>query len=467
MACDVSRSEGHCAPVPSGAPHGTHTPCVGAGTTCGGSCTGRQDGACQYPTGACGTAMCSTTDTVVPQGACGAGTCSAATPTKCSSGTICSNGGCKSMCSSNSDCQGGYFCQNATCKLLKAVQVVCGQEHSCALLSDSSVRCWGDNSLDELGNASAGASSIDPVVVTGLSGVSKLDGGVGSTCALMSDNTVRCWGDGFDGLGNGSTGTNSATPVMAQGLIDAVAVSAGRSYFCAIRQGGTVECWGSLPFVAPSATPVTVPGISGVTAIDVGSYHACAISAGKVYCWGANSHGELGQDPTQTTSSPSPLMVPGITAFSLSSGFEFSCVLRTAGPSGIACWGDQSGAVSGMGPFPYMTSNVAGIGDAISLCTGVAHVCAATASGSVKCWGDNSRGALGLDMSRPSVSSPSDPVPGVSNVLSLACGDFHTCAVTSDGAVHCWGYNASGQLGTTPVTTAPYGTSTPSTISNW
>src|SRR5262249_27938001 len=160
-------------------------------------------------------------------------------------------------------------------------------------------------------------------------------------------------------------------------------------------------------------------------------YHACAILASKPFCWGANAKGQLGVDPTTTPSSPAPLMVPGATASSLAAGFYFSCSLRNSGGSGIDCWGDMRANPAAMGPFPFTPAQVAGITDATRVCTGAAHACAITATGGVRCWGDNSVGAVGLDMGTKSYPAPSAAVPGVTGAISLACGNNHTCVVTT------------------------------------
>jgi alpha-tubulin suppressor-like RCC1 family protein len=465
MACDVAGAEGHCSPVPSGPPHGARTACAGAGSTCAGSCGGRQDGACQYPTGPCGASSCMGTDMYTPQGACGAGVCTPSSPMTCPNGLTCSGTMCKTSCATSADCRAGFYCASSSCRPLTATQVTCGQDFSCALLSDGSVKCWGDNSTGQLGNTAAGTASVTPVPVDGLTGVVKIDSGTGSTCALMPDSTVRCWGNGGYGLGDGTTGTNAPTPIVVRGLNDAVAIAVGRAYICAIRQTGAVMCWGHLQFVPDSPTPVAVAGVSGVTAIDVGSWSACAVSSGAVYCWGGNSRGELGLDPAATANSPSPLLVPGVAAYSVSAGLEFNCVVQGPFGASVECWGDQSGAFTG--PFSFTPSVVNGINDAVAICTGVAHVCAITHARTVKCWGSNGYGQLGVDLSTSNLAAPTDAVSGVSNAVSLACGDFHTCAVTSDGAVHCWGYNPNGQLGSPPITTRPFGTNQLTTISQW
>src|SRR6266403_80024 len=111
--------------------------------------------------------------------------------------------------------------------LTTATRVVTGDSHTCALLGGGTVQCWGQNYEGQLGNGIVGGVSTFPVLVAGLANVSAVSGGYRHTCALLRDGTVQCWGRNVEGqLGDGTT-TSSSTPVRVGGITGAVAVSAG------------------------------------------------------------------------------------------------------------------------------------------------------------------------------------------------------------------------------------------------
>jgi alpha-tubulin suppressor-like RCC1 family protein len=190
--------------------------------------------------------------------------------------------------------------------LANATQVVAGYEHSCALLSDKTVVCWGDNSKLQLGNAGGDVNAATPVA--GLSNVSQLAAGGYYTCAL-SASKVYCWGTNANlVLGQGVAGSYG-TPQLVPSLTDAVAVTAGNETTCVRRSGGTVECWGGnsegARGDAASITDTTtrsVVGLTQVTQVSAGTGNfACATtSAKKAYCWGANGSYQLGKTGVST-----------------------------------------------------------------------------------------------------------------------------------------------------------------------
>ncbi len=248
---------------------------------------------------------------------------------------------------------------------------------------------------------------------------------------------------------------------------------------CAVTDAGGVECWGKNNvgqlgggFVAADSTvPVPVSGLSsGVRAVTAGATHACALTdAGGVKCWGTNQLGQLGDGTTMGTygdstpySSPVPVDVVGLTAGvkAISAGANHTCAITNAGA--VKCWGyNVSG---GLGDNSTTNSNVpvqvAGLTSGVTaVAGGNSSTCAVTSTGAVKCWGGNSSGQVG-DGSFTDRWTPVDVAlePGVSAVAISAHG-MTACALTDSGAVKCWGRNNAGQLGidsqtnsATPVT---------------
>jgi alpha-tubulin suppressor-like RCC1 family protein len=230
--------------------------------------------------------------------------------------------------------------------LTNAVSVTAGYDHACALLADGTMRCWGSNLDGQLGNPSTGqVKSSVPVTVTGITGAAAITAGAYHTCALLADSTLRCWGqNGQAQLGNG-TRTNSSAPVPVSGITGVAAVSGGGVHTCAALRDGTVRCWGENQFgqlgdgtTTSSTTPVPVVGITGAVGVTAGWRHACALLGdGAVQCWGENAFGQLGDGTT--TNSSTPVRVRGITgAVGVTAGWwHHSCAVLADGT--VQCWG--------------------------------------------------------------------------------------------------------------------------------
>ena len=187
---------------------------------------------------------------------------------------------------------------------LKATSVATGDTHTCTVLPDKTVKCWGDNTYGQLGTDWTLPRAYNPISVSGVAAASAVAGGAVHTCALLSNGTVRCWGSNISGqLGDDST-TDSFTPVAVSGLSNATAITASHArldsygHTCALLSNGTVECWGrnivgqlGTGNTTDSPTPILVSGLSNATAVQAGGFHTCALSAGTIQCWGDNSAG--------------------------------------------------------------------------------------------------------------------------------------------------------------------------------
>ena len=350
-----------------------------------------------------------------------------------------------------------------------ATSMALGGEHSCALSADGAVTCWGYNASGELGDGTNLPKWV-PVPVVGLSsGVAAIDAGSSHTCALTVGGGVKCWGSNqfYGALGNG-TFDDSNTPVDVVGLGSGVtAIDAGSASNCALMAGGGVKCWGANSAgglgdgtTIKRSSPVDVLGLGGpVTAIAMGWSHTCVLTpAGGVKCWGGNSSGQLGNNTT--TNSLTPVDVVGLASgvAAIAAAEESTCALTTTGA--LKCWGRNRYGELGDGSDNTDTATWMRLApvDVVGLASGVAqvsmggnHTCARTTTGAAKCWGTNAYyGALGNNGSvyADTVSTVPVDVFGLSSGATAIFSSFrHNCVLTAGGVPRCWGSNENGQLG--------------------
>jgi alpha-tubulin suppressor-like RCC1 family protein len=192
-----------------------------------------------------------------------------------------------------------------------AVSVAAGNEHSCAVLKNGQVLCWGDNHFGQLGHGIQSHAFFPPhVVPIASTGAIAVTAGRRHTCVLLRDQTVQCWGENTDGqLGNGST-EDSRKPVgVSAGSLDGtemlldkvIALSTGWNHTCALRSEQEIYCWGSnragqLGRETPEIAiyPIRFE-VTGVTAFAAGGEHTCVVSEGATRCVGRNQAGRLGE----------------------------------------------------------------------------------------------------------------------------------------------------------------------------
>jgi alpha-tubulin suppressor-like RCC1 family protein len=331
--------------------------------------------------------------------------------------------------------------------------VTAGAYHSCALTAAGAAYCWGLNGNGQLGDGTTTNHSVPAAVSGGLT-FSSLAAGDFFTCGRTTAGAIYCWGgNGAGQLGNNST-TQSTTPVReATNLSTWASVSVGARHACGLTTGNLVYCWG-LNDHGQLATGDTVHRASpyyvgsGYVAIAAGGYHSCALlSGGAAYCWGRNDIGQLGITSYTDAFGPSP--VSGGLAFSSLSGGR----LQTCGLVGTTayCWGNNFDGQVGDNTTNVSNTPVAVVSSPgfTSISSGGFHTCGVAATtGNSYCWGWNGFGQVGnataLDGVAPVV------VPGFVNAADVVTtGHEHTCTVKSaaPGAVYCWGFNASGQLG--------------------
>jgi alpha-tubulin suppressor-like RCC1 family protein len=389
--------------------------------------------------------------------------------------------------------------------LIGAVAVDLSDTHTCALLDDGGVDCWGSNTYGQCGQATGSTTSV-PSSVPGITSASQIAVGDDHTCALVAGGEIKCWGyNGSGRLGNGLT-QSSATPVTVTGITGATWVSAGLAFSCAVRSDATVACWGHNNAsqlgdgtTTNRSTPVAVAGVTGATAVIAGEDYACALlDTGEIRCWGNGFYGQLGDGRTENATVPvavvdltpvgrcaacndgnvctedrcgamgcehldlpdgTPCAIGGacdagtcvvgaVPTTSLSLG-DFQGIVRRVDDT-VAAWGSNSNGQLGTGsltePFRTYPDDVPGLTDISTVSSGRQHNCVTEATGAVRCWGNNGSGQIGQGTTGSSILPPS-LVAGLTDIVDVKAGGFHTCALRASGQVLCWGYNAFGELG--------------------
>ena len=310
--------------------------------------------------------------------------------------------------------------------------------------------------------------------------------GGGHTCAIMTDRTMRCWGRGeFGQLGYGDTESlGDDEPAGAGGLVSVpgrvVQATAGEDHTCAVSDRGQVRCWGrnrrgqlGRGGRDSMGDDETVSEMSSVEineraiSVAAGYAHSCAVTeAGNLFCWGANEAGQLGYGDTNDYGSlprerpaargPVPL---GAKATAVAAGAKHTCALLEGGE--VLCWGRGDAGQLGRGDnrswgdtpqrLPSSGTRVALGGPAVAITAGDLHTCALLADGTARCWGYGWDGRLGTGNTRnlgdDEAVSSSPALRFSTAVTSISAGAQHTCLTTAAGEVSCFGRGTNGQLG--------------------
>lgn len=395
-----------------------------------------------------------------------------------------------------------------------AMALTAGPHHACAILNNGSVKCWGENrngalGLGDLNHRSAGAGELGdalPAVALGTGRTARsISAGYSFTCALLDNDQVKCWGANAHGqLGQGHTADIGDAPgEMGDTLLPidlgsgrtAKAITTGHSHVCALLDNDQVKCWGyntafgvlglgdtvgrgDHPGEMGDALPAVDLG-AGRTAVSLtaGAQHTCAVLDNQsVKCWGQAGRGQLGLGDTNHRGDASGEMGdalppvdlgPGQVANEVFAGTSHTCAVLTTG--NIKCWGDNRSGQLGLGDTAERGSVPGTMGGALptvslgtgrtasSLSVGLASTCALLDDQTIKCWGGNGTGALGIGDNvnrgdKPGQMGDSLPIVSVGtslSVLALPTGNpnLFNCARLSDASIKCWGSNYLGELG--------------------
>jgi len=286
------------------------------------------------------------------------------------------------------------------------VSASAGSYYVCAIKTDGTLWCWGDNMQGQLGLGDTTPRTMPTKVGSDVYWLSVSAGN--HTCAVKTNNTLWCWGSNDSGeLGIGSLGDNQNTPVQVDSGIDWLSVSAGIQHTCAVKASGTLWCWGvgflGSGYLGTRNTPIQVGSDIDWLSVSAGYYHTCAVkTGGTLWCWGDNSMGQLGL------------------------GY-------------VSSWGDSI-------TNPAMVTSDMNYWFSVS--ADGQDTCGIKTDGTLWCWGTNNYGQLGLGNTNSPVSAPTQVETDIDWIsVSVGAGGGHTCAVKTDGILWCWGNNGDGQLG--------------------
>jgi len=389
-----------------------------------------------------------------------------------------------------------------------------GDGFSCAVLDNGSTYCWGKNNLGQLGDGTNTDSTQPgmPTIMPWTTSAVTISSGKSHSCAILVNGQVACWGWNSYGQLGDDTLVDRSTPVIAQlpSSKDAVMIDVGISHTCAVMDDGSMYCWGlnangqlgdgTTAFKKVPTQSQLPPGKSAVI-ISAGESHTCVLANDSaVYCVGSNSEGQLGDSTTigRTSlvevawnqnnsisnvyyssgySANHQLLVSGWGSFNFSSsqlptGFTLDNQLGIIEYDGIQNLGQNTISVSvtngtssksvslsiGVFEFNKLEGRIdsfaidAGFGsidskDAISINAGYEHSCLVTDEYRMKCWGINTQGEAGVGHGSTVTSPTYVNDNNMKSTKSMDVGTYHVCSIDNESQLWCWGYNAQGQLG--------------------
>ncbi|HEX2657032.1 MAG TPA: RCC1 repeat-containing protein, partial [Polyangia bacterium] len=339
--------------------------------------------------------------------------------------------------------------------------LILGDDHACAIAANGPITCWGSNQRGQLGDVGADRSAPGPRLRVGGAPVSMIAAGGEHTCALLAGGALKCWGRndaGQLGLGDlidrGVDAAQMGDALPALPLpAPAIAVAVGAAHTCAILMGGAVTCWGDnkagqlgagapVSSMAPSA-PLALPSAS--TALAAGDDFTCALlTDGRVFCWGNNARGQLG-----TNTAGGAVTLPTAARAITAGGAHACAVLQNRA---LACWGANDAGQLGLGDTTdRVHPGVVTLGTkhVVSVASQERTTCILLDDHTVRCWGRNDRGQLGLGDASQRLSPAATAVAlGTGQRASeVAAGGAFACALLDTAQAKCWGDNQTGQLG--------------------
>ena len=352
----------------------------------------------------------------------------------------------------------GVLPNNQTYVLVKK-NIGAGDGSVCFIASNGALKCSGADWNEQQGNGLAGDQTVFTSEITGFTDWNSVVADVSSTCGIRSGGRLYCWGRNDNGqVGNGTTGGDINIPTEVAGAYtDWTDIAVSYINACGIRLG-RAYCWGGNGFGqigngstgAPVAIPTEVSGgFTDWKYITAGDVMACGIrGSGKLYCWGYNNAGQVGDGTTINKSTPTEVSGLYSDWVHISTTASGMCGIRSSGRA--YCWGSNSSGQLGIGSIidssvPVEVSG--GFTDWTYIHYGYEMSCGIRA-GLAYCWGDNGQGGLGTGSSGSDVKLPQLVGGGITDWKYIENDSGESaCGVRASGQLYCWGTNQFGQFG--------------------
>ena len=390
---------------------------------------------------------------------------------------------------------------------LPEIQLVAGNNYNCALLrSSGAIKCWGESDLYQLGQmarenigdeANEMGDQLSAIKLGGGQTAKAISVGISHTCAILSDDTVKCWGYGRKGrLGQGNEHLigDEAEELEKMATVDlgkdCTAKAVGWGHTSALLDNDTVKCWGSgdngklgsgeeddlgdgKDEMGNNLPIIDFGNSRTAKAISAGGYHTCAIlSDNNVKCWGSGNDGKLGQESTdhigdeedEVKDMPVVDLGNGRTAKAISAGGGHTCAILD--DDTVKCWGSGMTGKLGYGNLLSRGDESDEMGDELpvvnlgagrkakSISAGGNNTCVVLDNNTAKCWGGGGHGTLGMG-NTDRIGDNSGEMEALKpinfgkgrTVKTITAGGSYVCALLDDNAIKCLGYGYHGQLG--------------------
>jgi alpha-tubulin suppressor-like RCC1 family protein len=240
----------------------------------------------------------------------------------------------------------------------------------------------------------------------------------------------------------------------------------GYAHACALESNGTLWCWGANSSgqvgngtTTNALSPVQILSGNNVVSAAAGEYHTCAIvKNGSLECWGDNTYGELGIGNTTNATSPIGIVSLQSGTVQVALSAYFSCAVR--GDGALFCWGVNTSGQLGIGNFTGQNSpaQVTAVGSVQQVVVAAAATCARTTGGGVSCWGEDIVGEVGDGSGNTNGITSPFFLGGLPPSASIVGGGGNNCSIGTDASILCWGWNGfntnSGELGNGTLVTA-------------